>query len=688
MEFAPSSTTEESYLDKDDINGPGVEKYVKRTGDKSVDFALYKISQYSASTELSERIKFAKELEELALQLGSHNISSLFNVLTKLVRNKQAEDSIEVKAEVAFQIPLIGKVLSSEFNLYSVILDQLIPFLGILLDDKNQDVLKAACTAATSLAGILTKDDRSSSILTMILRILHDEEEETRIRALSALKDLVGLLSPDVCECFVIKEVMILSSENVVKIRKAVAECIPKLTKVIKQPESTEKLIKVFKELSKDSIWGVRKACVENISEMFEGLDETTQEFYLMPVFEELLSDKSNSVKQAASLQLGPSIFYCKIQLPEGLLTQYIDLAWNTSNKGEFQYHFSYYLPGVLLKLGKKGWDRLSSGFFFILREGDTRCKKCLISSIKEIGKVLEAELATADIARVYESIFSDTNQSKQLAMTSFAKFLSVILPESRLEFIKHLKIINKNTSNWRIRLSISEQIYELIQLFDTQVVLSELFPIISTLINDKIAKVRESASLCMGKLIDMVLDKDEKHSIIEDFRSYAYNQNFAIRQAFAIACQVIIHNKKFCEVFGKDIIKLSSEKAPNLRLCCAKVIRLAKENTQDDSFWKSTEEKLSRDFDADVRFEISGKYDVQRGVSKLRPNLKKASEITPPMFRALFPDDDLHEIINFNNKGPKVLKMLKNSVTPAMNGFVEDIKLKTVNKNKLLIEA
>lgn len=87
MEFGKLSTPsgEISFLDKDDINGPGRENYVKRTGDKSVDYALFKISQFSSSSEPSERIKFTKELVELTLQLGSRNLSSLIHVLHKLV---------------------------------------------------------------------------------------------------------------------------------------------------------------------------------------------------------------------------------------------------------------------------------------------------------------------------------------------------------------------------------------------------------------------------------------------------------------------------------------------------------------------------------------------------------------------------------------------------------------------------
>lgn len=87
MEFPISATESDSisFLDKDDISGPGHANYIKRTGDRSVDYALFKISTYSTSTESLERLKFVRDLEELTLLLGPTSIPTLSHVLQTLV---------------------------------------------------------------------------------------------------------------------------------------------------------------------------------------------------------------------------------------------------------------------------------------------------------------------------------------------------------------------------------------------------------------------------------------------------------------------------------------------------------------------------------------------------------------------------------------------------------------------------
>ena len=686
MEFPvnPNPSAEISYLDKDDINGPGLQKYIKRTGDTSVDFALYKISQFSASSELSERLRFTKDLAELALQLGVRNLSSLGSVIKKLT----SEESVEVRVELASQIPVLARVFIQDFNAYSEIIESLIPSLDRLLEDKRQDVLKAACAAGTALAEILTKEDRGSFILTMVLRILHDEDEETRIRGLNALKDLIALLTPDICEWYIVKEAMILSSENVVKVRKAVAECIPKLSRLVQQSESFEKLMKVFQELSRDSIWGVRKACVENISEMFEGLDSSNQELFVLPLFQDLLNDKSNSVRQCALLQLGPCIFNCKVQVPEEVIGMYAELARNSGNKGEFQYHCAYYFPAVMVKLGRGAWGKMSPAFVYLLNEADNRARKCIISAIHEIGKVLGPDLATAELIPLFEGVFNESVASKQLAIGALARFLAVILPEARLGFLKYIRTMHKLTTNWRIREAIAMQLYEFVRLYDIEIVESEILPIVVALADDKISKVREGAAASIGKIVNYLITVAEKHWFVETFREYSNGPSWK-KTVFVIACQELVLNERFPEVFGKELQKLCEEKAANIRISCGKVIRIGREFQKASHYWSVLEQKLSHDFDADVRYEVIGKYDVERGVSKLRPNNKKAAELIPPMFRALFPDDDLQEVINFSGRSNTALAfgIIKTSITPAMNGFVEELLLQSVNKQKALIE-
>ena len=226
-----------------------------------------------------------------------------------------------------------------------------------------------------------------------------------------------------------------------------------------------------------------------------------------------------------------------------------------------------------------------------------------------------------------------------------------------------------------------------MISLFDLDVVLNELLPIIYTLTEDKISKIREIAAVCLGNLMNLIIENFDSHFMIDTFKTYAKSESYYKRQTFIIACESLSKNKKLSKLFGQEIMNFSSEKAANLRVLCGRVVRKARQAFGDNNFWTTLEEKLSHDFDADVRFEVCGKYDVERGIVKLRPNLKKTAELMPPMFRALFPDDDVQDVLFLKSNYVQLFGMLKHSVTPAMNGFVENILLQTVNKSKLLID-
>lgn len=576
-------------------------------------------------------------------------------------------------------------MLSKDFDSYKDIISVLLPALDKLLDDKNSDILKSACQSTVSLAHILTPEDSASFLLTPMLRTLHDEDEEIRIRALITLKDLIEYISPDMCECFVVKEAMLLSSETIVKVRKAVAEMVPKIIKNLKLNEGVNKVLPIFQELAKDSIWGVRKSCVEFMPDIMESVGEDLQSTLFLPLFEELLNDKSNSVRLCAMGRLGQMIHFCKVPVPDYLLTAFLELSKNSSNKGELQFHCAYYFPAVLLKVGAGEWGRMSVSYSYLASEGDLKCIKSLVSGMHEIGKILGPEVATAELVPVFEKIYNESASSKQVAVGHIGTFLTCLIPPARITFLKYVKTMYKISANWRIRLSIAEQLVNILQLYDIDMVVSELSPIVFFLAEDKIAKVRETAAPGMGYLISSVLNNPVFAEILNSFKTLS-SKSYISKQVFLLSCEYITPSC-FEQVFSKEFRSLCDEKSANLRMLCAKIIKKFRDYGENGQYWKLLDEKLSHDFDADVRFEVTGKYDVERGFSKLRPNTKKVCELMEPMLRALFPDDDLEEVIKFSTQSSCGLEMIKNTYVPAMNGFVEEICLSKVAKNKMLIE-
>ena len=534
------------------------------------------------------------------------------------------------------------------------------------------------------IAENLSAEDRASHVLTLILRILHDEEEETKLKALGALKSLIPLLNPDVCECFVMKEALILAAENIVKVRKGVAECIPKLCQSIKTQESVQKLLFTFRDLVKDNIWGVRKACADTIADLFDGFNNTSQDLFVLALFLDLLKDKSNNVKQCIWVQLGPCIHKCKVTVPEEMIEAFVELSKNISNKGEFQVHFSFYLPAVLDKLGKIRWETLKPGVLAIAQESEIRAKKPLLAGFHEIGKILGPDLATEELCPIYESIFSENSVTKQLAVNCLSRFLRTIRLDKRSNFVKYLKVLHKFTAVWRIRLSVAEQLVDLMEVFEFGVALTDFYPIVMALVTDKVWKIRDCAALALGKLVSLVVKTGLSHQILVDFRAMATG-NCNEKLVFITACQELASISTFEDLYGEEFRALCEDKAANIRIACAKVLKKVK--TDDEDFWTQVKKKLVHDFDADVRFEVLGNYDMDRGVMKLRPNAEKHIILMSPMFRALFRDEDVDEIINFRPEAYQLLGYLKAAVTPDATGFVERLSFDVAQKAKMLID-
>jgi hypothetical protein len=74
-----------SYLDIDDINGPGLRTYKKISAFSSVDFALFKIQGFSLSESPSDRKKFVIELPNTIEDLGQAAYQYLDPILTSIV---------------------------------------------------------------------------------------------------------------------------------------------------------------------------------------------------------------------------------------------------------------------------------------------------------------------------------------------------------------------------------------------------------------------------------------------------------------------------------------------------------------------------------------------------------------------------------------------------------------------------
>ncbi|CAG9329754.1 unnamed protein product [Blepharisma stoltei] len=675
---------EGSALDNDDLNGPGSISFPRKTGDLSTDFALFKITQYVISTSISDRIKFTRNLPELLQQLGKSSKEFAFNLFRKVI-----EDQPEVRTEFALQLPHLANVFIKEMDSYPDVVQQILPCLDKMLSDSNPEVVKAACEAAIELTPIVQKDEREGVILTLVLRLTHDEEEENKLKGIAALKDIIPFIASDICEHFVVPEIASLATDPIVKIRKLIAYCVPKAAKQVSDPVYLEKLLNIYIALSHDAIWGVRKCCVEGFSTMIQAYNEETQIKTLQPRFLELMKDKSNSVKQAALLQLGEIIANSKAPLPETILDQFTALSQNSASKGEFQHHCAFYLPGVLQIMGPEAWVTLCHPYFQLCSEGENIAKKSIAASIHEVAKIIGPENASNDLVTVFQGMFLETNPAKNVALENLSNFLKYIKEESRPVFLQYIKKGSKNAGIWRTRYAIAKQLEDLVDLYPISVVLGDIWPVIVELCKDKIAKIRDTASLGLGKAGALILTTGNNTEIIQEIKTFAIDPTYTTRLVFAQSSLHLIDIPDFQNLFGEELSAIVNDPVVNVRIACSLVVKKGLKKNPANEYWIGLNTKLSHDFDADVRSNITGKYEDNRGVAILRPAPKLPPTLTPPILRPIMADNDIEEIISFNCTGVGLeFEVLKDTIRPDWSGFVEDIRIQTATIQELLIES
>ncbi|CAG9333417.1 unnamed protein product [Blepharisma stoltei] len=672
-----------SALDQDDWNGPGVVNFPRSTGDLSIDFALFKISQYAISTSISDRIKFTRNLPELLQQLGKSSKDSAFNVFSQII-----EDQPEIKTEFALQLPHLADIFIKEMHSYSDVVEQILPCLDKLFCDPDSEVIKGACDAAIKLTPIVEKDEREGVILTLVLRLIHDEEEENKLKGFTALKDIIPYITSDICEHFVIPEIASFAADPIVKIRKFVAYCVPKTAKQVAKPALLDKLLNIYITLSNDPIWGVRKSCVEGFSLMIQVYNEEAQANILQLRFIEMMKDKSNSVKQATLLQLGEIIAYTKGALLPAILDQFVGLSQNNTCKGEFQHHCAYYFPGILQILGPETWNILSGSYFQLCSEGENIAKKSIARSIHEVAKVIGPEAASNDLIKVYKGMFLETCPAKSIALDNLANFLKYIKEESRPVFLQYIKKNSKN-GNWRTRHAIAKQLEDLVDLYPISIIIGDLWPIIFDLCKDKIAKIRDEAALGLGRAGALILSSDKKEEISRAIKSFAIDPSYTNRLIFSQAALHLVDLPDFQSLFAEELSNAANDPVPNIRIACSLVVKKGHKKYPTNEYWLGLNTAMSHDFDADVRWNITGKYEDNRGVNILRPAPKMPPVLTPPILRPIMADNDIIEIISFSCSGASLeFEALKDTIRPDWSGFVENIRISSVTISELLIES
>ncbi|XP_017792094.1 PREDICTED: serine/threonine-protein phosphatase 4 regulatory subunit 1-like isoform X3 [Habropoda laboriosa] len=246
-------------------------------------------------------------------------------------------------------------------------------------------------------------------------------------------------------------------------------------------------------------------------------------------------------------------------------------------------HHCAFSFPAVVLTLGKENWPYLQSAYQSLASANQWKVRRTLAYSIHELATILGQELTTTDLVPIYDGFIKDLDEVRIGVLKHLSTFLKILKPVDRRQYLPRLKefLATDNESNWRFREDLATQLLEIVNLFGPVDVERHIVPLSLKLLRDKVAAVRHVALSLVTQIVAHLSDNERLVAALFQELKYSLAVNgtkWIRRQTFALICAKLISSNaisgdRFSQEMLPNLLKLSSDKVPNVRLAVARTL-------------------------------------------------------------------------------------------------------------------
>ncbi|XP_016766282.1 serine/threonine-protein phosphatase 4 regulatory subunit 1 isoform X3 [Apis mellifera] len=271
--------------------------------------------------------------------------------------------------------------------------------------------------------------------------------------------------------------------------------------------------------------------------------------------------------------------------VPQHLIDSFLSMAEpeQCSDMGtDIPHHCAFSFPAVVLTLGKENWPYLKQAYQSLASANQWKVRRTLASSIHEIAIILGEELTVTDLVPIYDGFIKDLDEVRIGVLKHLATFLKILKPTDRRQYLPRLKeFLSTDTEwNWRFREELATQLLEVVNLFNPADVERHIVSLSLELLRDKVAAVRYVALSLVTQIVAHLSD-NERHvtALFQELRfSLVYAKKWIRRQTFAFVCAKLISSNaisgdRFSQEMLPNLLKLSTDKVPNVRLVVARTL-------------------------------------------------------------------------------------------------------------------
>lgn len=295
------------------------------------------------------------------------------------------------------------------------------------------------------------------------------------------------------------------------------------------------------------------------------------------------------------------------------------ELAQNLDS--EICRHCAFSLPAVALTLGRQFWPCLRTTYDALASDMQWKVRRIVASCLHELATILGARIAAQDLLPTFEGFVRDVDEVRVGVLQHLGPFLRSLFPADRRRSLPLLVDFHKtdNYRNWRFRLTLAEQLMNIVDLYSPADVHNHLVPIALELLGDKVAEVRHMTVKAVAVLVRHLNHSSNPsycQQFLQELLDKGRNRKWSQRQLYCELCREMLSRGSLSPVmFSKTalphLLQLHTDGIANVRMAVARCLTWAvlphEYFMSDDNPYKEQLEaalsSLREDVDRDVRY-------------------------------------------------------------------------------------
>eukprot|EP01126_Amoeba_proteus_P027491 TRINITY_DN2728_c0_g2_i14.p1 TRINITY_DN2728_c0_g2~~TRINITY_DN2728_c0_g2_i14.p1 ORF type:complete len:630 (+),score=194.19 TRINITY_DN2728_c0_g2_i14:1244-3133(+) len=242
----------------------------------------------------------------------------------------------------------------------------------------------------------------------------------------------------------------------------------------------------------------------------------------------------------------------------------------------------AFNFPAVLKSLGSDTWSELVDTYMTLTKDPNVKVRQTLSYSLHAVANILGERITERMLLTTMNDFFSDLDEVKVGVITNLAKFLEIVSPNTRKQYLPKIEAFSTKTGNislWRHRKLIAKQFGSIALLFDAQIVVSVLLPVFYKLREDCVASVRKALASQVGHVIKSLkeLEVSQKEFLVDLVKLSEPTTSYQQRIWFTRVCPFVfkeLSTENFTKYFLSSLEKLVHDITTNVRVAVALALK------------------------------------------------------------------------------------------------------------------